>query len=252
MRCTGIGLKAQRKEEAMRKSLAVAISCIVLLVWWFCQNLHVKAQGGAGADCELVRYAADANGDGKVDISDPVYILRWLFQGGPPPCAHAQSCDFCLTQEQSQMLEEIAFGRNIAGTYQMHSTSTNTFSLLTLSADGTAQYDAEEQFGHWPTGPETPDHFASTFRCTWKRIGERQIQFRNTRINFLEDGTPLCVPEIFPIGTFAEGGFDVISGTWSFKVCSWDSWCAGGCDVVNEGTGGTWRATRIPIEDKQP
>jgi hypothetical protein len=31
------------------------------------------------------RDAADANDDGKIDISDPIRILRHLFQGGEPP-----------------------------------------------------------------------------------------------------------------------------------------------------------------------
>ncbi len=29
--------------------------------------------------------AADANGDGEIDVSDPIYLIRWLFLGGPPP-----------------------------------------------------------------------------------------------------------------------------------------------------------------------
>ncbi|MBI4603485.1 MAG: hypothetical protein HY721_16155 [Planctomycetes bacterium] len=36
----------------------------------------------------------DANGDGKVDVSDPVYILAWLFLGGPAPaCEDAADAD---------------------------------------------------------------------------------------------------------------------------------------------------------------
>jgi hypothetical protein len=29
--------------------------------------------------------AADANGDGKVTVSDAVYLINYLFKGGPPP-----------------------------------------------------------------------------------------------------------------------------------------------------------------------
>jgi hypothetical protein len=38
--------------------------------------------GGPGPRCAA---AGDANGDGKVDISDPVRILGFLFLGSPPP-----------------------------------------------------------------------------------------------------------------------------------------------------------------------
>ena len=33
----------------------------------------------------------DANDDGGIDISDPVYLLQYLFQGGAPP-VHGTSC----------------------------------------------------------------------------------------------------------------------------------------------------------------
>jgi len=33
----------------------------------------------------------DTNGDGVLDVSDAVYLLRFLFQGGPPPAACAES-----------------------------------------------------------------------------------------------------------------------------------------------------------------
>ncbi len=35
----------------------------------------------------------DVNCDGDIDVSDPVYLLRWLFSAGEPPCALAQSPD---------------------------------------------------------------------------------------------------------------------------------------------------------------
>ena len=30
--------------------------------------------------------AGDANCDGKVDVGDVVYLINYLFKGGPPPC----------------------------------------------------------------------------------------------------------------------------------------------------------------------
>jgi len=36
----------------------------------------------------------DANGDGTVDISDPIFIWNWVFQGGPvPPCLDGADAD---------------------------------------------------------------------------------------------------------------------------------------------------------------
>ena len=35
----------------------------------------------------------DANGDGVIDLSDPVYILRFLFSGGTEPCLEAADFD---------------------------------------------------------------------------------------------------------------------------------------------------------------
>ncbi len=37
------------------------------------------------APCGTRVYVADANGDNKVDIADAVYILSYLFAGGPAP-----------------------------------------------------------------------------------------------------------------------------------------------------------------------
>ena len=228
----------------MRKSLAVAISCIVLLVWWFCQNLHVKAQGGAGADCASVAYSADANGDGTVDISDPVWILQWLFQGGPPPCAHAKSCDVCLTPEQAQLLDDIAFGRNIAGTFSKRFPDTG---ITTFSADGGFVQDNEEQFGGFGEG--IPDHFASPWRGTWTRVGpieDRRIKLRATRMNFAEDGSPVCFCELYAEVTFTPD-FNSVTGTWTASACLWDTWGPANCDVVNPAEGGVI-GYRIPVE----
>jgi len=30
----------------------------------------------------------DTNGDGKVDVADAVYVMNYIFKGGPEPCAN--------------------------------------------------------------------------------------------------------------------------------------------------------------------
>jgi hypothetical protein len=46
--------------------------------------LHAKFYGDVRIRCEA---AADANDDGKVDISDAAYVFTYLFMGGSPPRA---------------------------------------------------------------------------------------------------------------------------------------------------------------------
>jgi hypothetical protein len=44
----------------------------------------------------------DTNGDGKRDITDPVYMLNWLFSGGPEPVACAAELDaLCVDAEKN-------------------------------------------------------------------------------------------------------------------------------------------------------
>jgi len=188
----------------MRKPIAVVSVSAVLLILWFTRGIYVGAEGRGKGDC-IIGKLGDVNGDGVANVADPVYLLNWLFLSGPEPCACAQACDTCLTPEQAQMLDDIAFGRKVAGTYVQQ-----TFGdfgeviargILTLCADGTASFDSQEEFGYW--GEDIPDHFASSCHGTWIRTGPRAIRMRLTRINFLEDGTPLCVPGIFPVGTSA-------------------------------------------------
>jgi hypothetical protein len=38
-----------------------------------------------GGPCPRCLDAADADDNGKLEITDPIYILNWLFRGGPSP-----------------------------------------------------------------------------------------------------------------------------------------------------------------------
>lgn len=59
--------------------LALALSHVVSL------RLPVRAGSGPAGE------NGDANGDGVLDLSDPIYLLRYLFQEGPGPVACADS-----------------------------------------------------------------------------------------------------------------------------------------------------------------
>lgn len=52
-------------------------------------GLHsLRAVPGDGGG-RVASQNGDVNGDGGIDIGDPVYLLSWLFQGGPEPVAVA-------------------------------------------------------------------------------------------------------------------------------------------------------------------
>lgn len=61
----------------------IAIDCEEPPTDTFRYSLFLVARPGT-SNLEQFR-RADANADGKVDISDPVSILNWLFSGGPTP-----------------------------------------------------------------------------------------------------------------------------------------------------------------------
>jgi hypothetical protein len=60
--------------------IGIALGYVASLIT---QGLPLRAQvdGGGGT----VTKNGDVNGDGKIDISDAVYLLSWLFQGGGAP-----------------------------------------------------------------------------------------------------------------------------------------------------------------------
>jgi hypothetical protein len=49
---------------------------------------YIFSGGPAPGDCGYPQGLGDANGDGEIDISDAVYLISYIFSGGPPPhCA---------------------------------------------------------------------------------------------------------------------------------------------------------------------
>lgn len=65
----------------------VVLTLCVLFVALFVGTPR-RVTGGSGSGAST---GGDANGDGAVDISDAINILRFLFQEGPPPVACADS-----------------------------------------------------------------------------------------------------------------------------------------------------------------
>src|SRR6266511_2468776 len=70
----------------MKKVLAISIAfnaafVVLAVLGW--KEVSVHAAGGGGTPVGN----GDVNGDGRIDLSDAVYTLTWLFQGGSAPVA---------------------------------------------------------------------------------------------------------------------------------------------------------------------
>lgn len=84
----------------MKKILVpVLLLNAALLAGRFWQELPARAAE------KVATQNGDVNGNGTMDISDAVYLLSFLFTGGPPPVAMAQSDG--LTQDEVSLLKQV-------------------------------------------------------------------------------------------------------------------------------------------------
>ncbi len=83
----------------MRRGILVALLVNGLLLCVVClKELSVAQAGG-----ELVATEnGDTNGDGERDIGDAIYLVRWLFRGGPGPVA-LETDDAALAETQAAL-----------------------------------------------------------------------------------------------------------------------------------------------------
>jgi hypothetical protein len=72
--------------------MVLLVNSLALL--WMLSTQVVPAEGGRGAGDTAVGNG-DVNCDGRIDLSDPVYMLSYLFQNGPELCAIAQEPSEC-------------------------------------------------------------------------------------------------------------------------------------------------------------
>ncbi len=72
------------------RTVIIVLAAFVLACLTGVLPMPVRAVGGVASN-----QSGDVNGDGAIDISDPVYMLQFLFQGGPAPkaCAEASTVD---------------------------------------------------------------------------------------------------------------------------------------------------------------
>ncbi len=84
----------------MKKLIVIGLFLnVVLLAGRLWQALVATAQSGRGGG--VPAESGDVNGDKKLDISDPVYLLTYLFSGGPAPKP-------CAAQEPGLTSEELS------------------------------------------------------------------------------------------------------------------------------------------------
>jgi Protein of unknown function (DUF1566) len=72
------------------KNFAIGALLVIVLFFVIRPGVRVATSGSA---CSTGRFplCADVNGDGVVDITDPVYTLNWLFTGGADPICCADT-----------------------------------------------------------------------------------------------------------------------------------------------------------------
>ena len=90
----------------MRKAAAVFLSLGFLVVWFTLQRFFLSAQGPQQPLTDS-HFCVDANGDGRLDVSDAVTILNFLFVGTSTPYCVAQgtSLDNFATRDDLNALK---------------------------------------------------------------------------------------------------------------------------------------------------
>ena len=87
----------------MKKLLIVGVflnGALLLALW---REVSAVAEGGGAGPIATTN--GDTNGDGEMTIVDAVYLLNWLFRGGPAPVAIAQEGG--LSGEEVALLKDI-------------------------------------------------------------------------------------------------------------------------------------------------
>ena len=131
-----------------RRTLPLAACTVAILAWWFSQDLYVRAQGGGVEAAEN----GDVNGDLSRDLADAIYLLNWIFEGGPGPVpiAGAASPDGkpkvvdCACDDGHTLTEALTRAR-AGDTIRVTGTCTERVTIttdrITLDGGGTAVVD---------------------------------------------------------------------------------------------------------------
>ena len=92
----------------MKKLIVFALLLNATLLYLVWRELSV-AEGGVAEPCasDPTRFSVDANGDGSVDIADPVHVLNFLFAGQEPPRVCLAQADGGLETQVAELLSRI-------------------------------------------------------------------------------------------------------------------------------------------------
>ena len=93
----------------MKKPIVFALLLNATLLFFVWRELSV-AEGGVAEPCasDPTRFSIDANGDGSVDIADPVHVLNFLFAGQEPPRVCLAQGDSGLEAQVAELLGRVA------------------------------------------------------------------------------------------------------------------------------------------------
>ena len=82
----------------VRRVAAVVLTVVVFVVWFGTRSLSGGPSELLCNTSNATFFSADSNGDGSLDISDPVHVLNYLFLGGTAPVCLGEPptiCELC-------------------------------------------------------------------------------------------------------------------------------------------------------------
>ena len=220
----------------MRPILAVTLSALVLLAW---SSLRPAGAGPAP------RFAVgDVNGDGGLDISDPIFLLRHIFADGPPPVsagtleleerlARLEARE--LTDEQRELLGYFS----LTDVYTSAETPTARTIVLTgvnlKILNGLPRFAGTNGAGNLILGHHELrlDYFVDETAVTDNRTGSHNIVIGDFH-NYLGDGGVVTgdFNEIDYFGSVIGGFQNKASGPFSVIIGGGDNQTADGAAVV--------------------
>jgi hypothetical protein len=142
--------------------------------------LAIRVTQEATAQVAAPPGTGDANGDGEIDISDPLYLLRYLFEAGAPPAACAAPHD--LVDRVSDLESQVS--ELSAGQASLNLTATR----VPLTASGFA-FDArfeyactyEERFQFKAGTGRFPEAEPGTVQLRGGELRDGEILFETNR-----------------------------------------------------------------------